>query len=240
MATALDLTPEHVAALLVAALAALALCAVARRWPGRRAAAAAVALGAATAGAETVWIAWLVARGAWTPAIGLPLHLCDAAAFLAAAALWTRRRALVELLWFWAMAGTVQALLTPDVPGRFPDLLWFQYYAAHGGIVVAALVLVVGFRIAPRPGAWARALLLTAAYAAAVGAVDALTGGDYLYLRRPPAHPSLLDAMGPWPWYLASSAALAIALFPLLQAPFRGRNVQEPQREAEAPAEVGV
>lgn len=238
MATALDLTPEHIAAVLLAALAALALCAAARRWPGRPA--AAIALGAFTAGSEAAWIVWLVARGAWTPAIGLPLHLCDAAAFLAAAALWTRRRALVELLWFWAMAGTVQALVTPDAAAPYPDFLWLQYYAAHGGIVVAALLLVVGLRIAPRPGAWARAALLTAAYAAGVGAVDALTGGDYLFLRQPPATPSLLDVLGPWPWYLVSSAALAIGLFLLLQAPFRARNVQEPQREAEAPAEVGV
>ena len=56
-----------------------------------------------------------------------------------------------------------------------------------------------------------------------------VTGGDYLFLRRPPLHPSLLDFMGPWPWYLVSAAALAIVLFALLQAPFRsgrGRGAQ--------------
>jgi uncharacterized membrane protein YwaF len=64
-----------------------------------------------------------VRQRAWTPATCLPPQLCDAATFLAAAALWTRRRATVELLWFLALAGTPQALLTPDVRERFPGFL---------------------------------------------------------------------------------------------------------------------
>ena len=35
---------------------------------------------------------------------------------------------------------------------------------------------------------------------------------------------SLLDVMGPWPWYIASAAALAPALFWLLDRPFDGRR----------------
>jgi len=221
MTTPLDLSTDHLAALAVVTAVTAALCVAARRWPGRWTWAAAAALGAVTAGSDVAWIGWLVRQGAWTPAIGLPLQLCDVATFLAAAALWTRRRWLAELLWFWALAGTLQALLTPDIPEPYPSFLWFQYYAAHGGVVAAALFLVIGLRLAPRPGAALRAAGLTAAYAAAVGAVDVVTGGDYLFLRRPPIHPSLLDVMGPWPWYLLSAAALAVVLFALLQAPFR-------------------
>jgi len=229
MTAPLDLSTDHLAALAAVATVSLALCVAARRWPGRWTWAAGAALGAVTAASDVAWIAWLVRQGAWTPAIGLPLQLCDAATFLAAAALWTRRRWLAELLWFWALAGTLQGLLTPDIPQPFPGFVWWQYYVAHGGIVVAALFLVLGLRLTPRPGAALRAAGLTAAYAAVVGAIDVVTGGDYLFLRRPPLHPSLLDVMGPWPWYLVSAAALAIVLFALLQAPFRsgrGRGAQ--------------
>jgi uncharacterized membrane protein YwaF len=34
----------------------------------------------------------------------------------------------------------------------------------------------------------------------------------------------LLDLMGPWPWYILSGAMLAIAMFAVLDLPFRGRR----------------
>ena len=224
MTNPLDLSTEHLAALAAVATVSASLCVAARRWPGRWTWLAGAGLGAVTAGAELAWIGWLVATGGWTPAAGLPLQLCDAGAFLAGAALWTRRRGPAELLWFWAMAGTLQGLLTPATGEPYPGFLWFQYYVAHGGIVASALFLVAGLGVTPRRGAALRAAGLTAAYAVVVGAVDAATGADYLYLRRPPLEPTLLDAMGPWPWYLVSATALAIVLFALLQAPFALRR----------------
>src|SRR5207244_4428476 len=114
----------------------------------------------------------------------------------------------VELLWFWAFAGTLQALLTPDLAQTFPGFFFWAYFVEHGGVVVAAAFLVLGFGLAPRPGAASRAFLLTLAFAAAAGMADALSGGNYMYLRGKSAHGSLLDYMGPWPWYIVSGAAL--------------------------------
>jgi hypothetical integral membrane protein (TIGR02206 family) len=240
MTAPFDLSTEHLAALASVTAVAVGLCAAARRRPGRWIVPAAVILGGLTAGSEAAWVGSLVARGAWTPATGLPLHLCDAATALAAAALWTRRRWLVELLWFWALAGASQALLTPDVPDRFPGPLWFQYYVAHGGIVAAAAFLVVGMRLGLGRGAVARSAALTAAYAAVIGGVDLVTGGDYMYLRRPPLSPTLLAALGPWPWYLVSAAALGLALFLLLDAPFRAGRARGGRsgRDARVPGQV--
>jgi hypothetical integral membrane protein (TIGR02206 family) len=221
MTSTFDPSLEHAVAVLAVVVAAAGPCLGARLRPGAWTGPAGAGLGALLVLSEAVWIGWLVARRSWSPAAGLPLHVCDAATLLAAAALWSRRRGPVELLYFWACAGTAWALVTPDVPQRFPDVLYFQYYVAHGGIVVAALFLVVGLRLRPAPGAVARAVLATAVYAAAVGVVDAVTGGDYMYLRRPPQVHTLFDLMGPWPWYLAVTAGLAVALFALLDAPFR-------------------
>ncbi len=225
MVLAVDTSPEHwIAVLCVAAVAGGATLAV-RRHPGPWVTPSLVGLGVLALGSEATWWVYQVATGTWSVVnAGLPLHLCDAATLLAAAALWWRRRVLVELLYFWACAGTVQALLTPWLPERFPHLLYFQYYAGHGAIVVAALVLVVGLRMPPGPGAVPRALLLTAVFTALAGAVDWWSGANYMYLRQPPPIPSLLDVMGPWPWYLLTGAGLAVALFALLYAPFWARR----------------
>ena len=44
------------------------------------------------------------------------------------------------------------------------------------------------------------------------------TGGNYMFLRRKPVHGSLLDVMGPWPWYILAAAALGLVIFLRLDA----------------------
>ena len=59
-------------------------------------------------------------------------------------------------------------------------------------------------------------------YAIAVGAIDRAMGWNYGYLCRKPAVPSLLDYLGPWPWYLVSLEGVALLTFLLL---FWGHNI---------------
>ena len=67
---------------------------------------------------------------------------------------------------------------------------------------------------------------MTVAYTAFVGWVDWLTGSNYMFLASVPATGSLLSVLGPWPWYIASAAGVALVLFWALDAPFRhGRPV---------------
>jgi uncharacterized membrane protein YwaF len=42
-----------------------------------------------------------------------------------------------------------------------------------------------------------------------------------MFLREKPGRASLLDLMGPWPWYIPAAALLALALYVLLDLPFR-------------------
>ena len=90
----------------------------------------------------------------------------------------------------------------------------------HGGVLLAAVFLVVGRRIWPRPGAPVRVFLAALVLTAFVGAVDAVTNGNYMFLREKPAAGSLLNFMGPWPWYIGSAVLLAIVFLALLNAPF--------------------
>jgi len=213
--------PEHVGALVGIALSITALVVAARRRPGPWLKLFAAALVVD----EVSWWVFIAAGGSPAQAAQpLPLQVCDVAIFLAAAALWTRHPLLVELTYFWGLAGTLQALLSPDLPQHFPTYPYFQYYIAHGGVVAAALVVVVGLRIRPRRGAVAWTLGIAVAYAAFVGAVDAVTGADYMYLRAKPVTPTALDLMGPWPWYILEAAGLAVVLFAILDLPFRLRQ----------------
>ena len=210
---------EHVGAVVVIAVATAVLVVLARRGPGPWLKMLALVLVLD----EVSWWVYLLAgeQPGSVLAQSLPLQLCDVAIFVTAAALWARAPLLVEVTYFWGLAGTLQALLTPDLPQHFPSYPYFQYYIAHGGVVASALLLVVGLRIHPRPGSLLRMAAVTLAYVALVGVVDAITGADYMYLRAKPPSATLLDVLGPWPWYLLGATAIGLVLFAVLDAPFR-------------------
>jgi hypothetical integral membrane protein (TIGR02206 family) len=151
----------------------------------------------------------------------LPAHFCDVAAVLGGLALLTKKHELCELTYFWGLAGTAQGMLTPALEVDFPDPRFFTFFALHSGVVIAALHLVLGRRITPRRGAVGRALAWMLVYAAAAGGVNAATGSNYGFLCRKPPTASLLDVLGPWPWYLGSLVIIALVLFTLLDLPFR-------------------
>ena len=205
----------------VAGLVCAALCIEARRRPGAWTIVAARAMGLGLAVDAVSFAVSQAMQGAWSASSSLPLALCNMAVLVAIPACWWQIPVLIELTWFWGMAGTLQAVATPDLAVGFPHLVFFQYVIGHLGIVLPAVDLVVGLRFTSRPRAVRRVFTLTAAYTAGVGLVDALTGANYMFLRQPPSNWTLLRLLGPWPWYIASAAGLALALLIVLDAPFR-------------------
>src|SRR5690349_8995467 len=142
----MDLSIEHLLAVVAIAICAAALVTAAKLRPGNWTRVAGFAMAILLVGAEVGWWIYLAATGAKDADLGtaLPLQLCDAGIFIAAFALVLRTQLLVEMTYFWGLAGTIQAVITPDLPQHFPAFPYFQYYVAHGGIVVGALFLVVG------------------------------------------------------------------------------------------------
>jgi hypothetical integral membrane protein (TIGR02206 family) len=196
----------------------------ARRHPGPWTIWAARAIGTLLLADAVCFVFSLMTQGRFSVQNSLPLPLCDLGAVVAAAACFWRVTLLVELTYFWGLAGTLQAVVTPDLATPFPHLAFFEYTVGHVCIVMAALFLVVGMRITPQPKAVPRVFAITAAYTALVGLVDGLTGADYMFLRAPPVSWSLLSVLGPWPWYVFSATGVALVLLVLLDLPFwRGR-----------------
>lgn len=150
----------------------------------------------------------------------LPFHLCDLASFAGAAALVWHRRFAAELTYFWAMAGTLNGLITPTVKYAFPHPTYFAFFLLHGTVVTTAAYLVAGRRLWPQPGAVRRVFLASLAYLAAIAIVNTLLDTNFAFIRKKPETASLLDALGPWPWYVFALIPLALVLFSLLYLPF--------------------
>ncbi|HXN78124.1 MAG TPA: TIGR02206 family membrane protein [Candidatus Dormibacteraeota bacterium] len=214
------LTVEHLLAVAVIAAVIATLVAGARLRPGPWMVVACRILAVIILANEAAWWVWLGAHGTWSASYALPLQLCDVAAVVSAAALWWRQQLLVELTYFWGIAGTANGLITPDITDHFPSFVFMQYFIAHGAIVAAALLLVIGLRLAPRRGAVMRVFGLTFGLLVLDAGINLVTGGNYLYLRHTPGAHSLLDVLGRWPWYIAGAAGLALVLFAILDLPF--------------------
>jgi hypothetical integral membrane protein (TIGR02206 family) len=153
----------------------------------------------------------------------LPLHLCDLLLILGVAVLFTRRLALAEVVYYWAAAGTLMAILTPDVRYGFPHSRFVVFFGFHGLVIAMMAVAVAGMRLEPRRGSALRTWLLTNAYAALVALVNQAWGTNYMFLCQKPRGSTLLDLLGPWPWYVVAGSAVALGLFLLLELPWRLR-----------------
>ena len=160
----------------------------------------------------------------------LPLHLTDVVTVVAAAALWSRRPLLFELTYFWGLTASLQAVLTPALGAGegFPSFLYLNYFVTHSGVVLAAVYLAFGIGLTPRAGAVPRVFGATVAWACVAAVGNLLTGGNYMFLRHKPETASLLDYVGPWPWYIPAVAILALVLFEVLDLPFRRRRFAGP------------
>ena len=209
----------HLSLLAAIALSA-ALAAILCRRGRLHARAARLAIGYGLTCNELVWWAFRYSHEG-IHLSNLPLQLCDVTVWGAVVSCLTLAPVVVEFTYFAGLAGAGMALLTPDLWSPWPSYPAIYFFMAHGGIVVAVTLLVFG-RVAPlRRGALWRAFGALLGYAAAVGAFNAAFQTNYMYLRRKPVNPSLLNALGPWPWYLVASAALSLGLFWLLWLPAR-------------------
>lgn len=151
----------------------------------------------------------------------LPLELCDATMVLAVVTLLRPRPAPAELLYFWAVAGSPLAMLTPELPWTFPRYEYILFFGVHALVLAAALVLVFGTGLRPRCGSPWRAFLAFAAWTAFVGLADFALGANFMFLREKPTAATPLDWMGPWPVYIGVAQVVAALVFQVLALPFR-------------------
>jgi len=222
-------SPEHLAALAVTAALSLAVALAAGRMGTRGRAWLGRALGGALAAYAAVFYLEQARSGALSWEYSLPLDLCSLVALACILSPCIPSRLLRETAYFWGTGGALQALITPDLGGGFPSRDCALFFWGHGGIVACIVFLVAATDFRPGRGSVWRMMAALQVYGASVGAINGLTGWNYGYLCRKPAAPSLLDLLGPWPWYLLALEGVALATFWLLALPWRAGPQKGPE-----------
>ena len=154
----------------------------------------------------------------------LPFHLCDLAAVVAGFALFTRKPILLTLTYFWGLAATTQALITPALSIGPPELPFIHFFFQHFVIVAAALYIPIVLKWRPKQPWWKSPLIVLAisiGYQATALVINHFLKTNFAFASHVPHNPSLIDHLGPWPIYLFAMQGLALIFFLLLALPFR-------------------
>ena len=169
---------------------------------------------------------WHLSIGDWDAGSTLPLHLCGAGIVLAAFLLINRSYLLYELVYFWGLGGAIQALLTPDIGQYgFPHYRYFQFFVSHGSLIFASLYMtwVAGMRPTHR-SIW-RVMAITNVYLVVIAIFNYLVDGNYLFICFKPTNGSIIDFMGPWPWYVLVLEVVAAVSFYIYYLPFAIKDI---------------
>lgn len=150
----------------------------------------------------------------------LPMHLCDWSMIATIIALLTRWQLPYEMAYFWGLAGGMQAILTPDINVGFDDIRAWTFFISHAGGIASVLYLTFALAMRPQVRSMLRVFLWSQIYLVAAAGVNVLLGSNYGYLCAKPIQPSLLDYMGPWPYYILTMELLTVLSFLFYYAPF--------------------
>ncbi len=167
-----------------------------------------------------VYLGFFYVKGWITIGNILPLNLCDWATIAVAVSLIRPKQRSFELAYFWALAGTLLASITPDLEFDFPDIRFILFFFYHAIIITSVLYMTFGLRMRPVLASIPRVAAWTIGYIAVAGAADWMLGTNYGFLRAKPAVHTLFDAMPPWPWYIAESFAIGLTAMAVLYAPY--------------------
>jgi len=162
-----------------------------------------------------VYVALQLGEGSITWDTALPLYPCPLASFLAPLLVRTKNQTLFNVIFYWVFAGTLQAVITPEVTSTFPHFQYFYFWICHAGLLGLLGFLLINQEREPTmrgiiPAfAWFNVMIAISAL------VNTLVGTNYYYLKAKPLVPTLIDYLGPWPWYILGVEGVALVFFSL-------------------------
>ena len=168
---------------------------------------------------------WRMSIGTWEVGTSLPLHLCGLGIVLGAFALINRSYLLYELVYFWGLGGAIQALLTPDIGAfGYPHYRFFQFFVSHGTLIFASLYMTWVSGLRPTHRSIWKVWGITNIYMVFIAGFNWITNGNYLFICHKPEGGSIIDVLGPWPWYVLVLEGVALVSFYIYYLPFAAKD----------------
>ena len=160
-----------------------------------------------------IWIILEIFAGSFDVTLHLPLHLCRFANLLIPFVMIKRNYFVFEILYFWGLSGMLQGMITPDIVEDFPHFHYFRYFAGHHLLVVAVIYAVVVYNLKPTLNSLKKAFIALNVFLVIAFFANLALDANYFWIMGKPPAGSLLDFMGPWPWYILTGQFVALGHF---------------------------
>ncbi|MBY6038024.1 TIGR02206 family membrane protein [Fictibacillus nanhaiensis] len=180
---------------------------------------------------EVTYHYWAVYNEMWTEELYLPLQLCSLNILLCIVLVITENKKLFAFVYLFGFTGALQGLLTPELYQEPWHFRFLQYFLAHGLIVWTAMyyAIVRSFRIS-----WSRffiSFIWLNVYAGCVFIVNVMLNANYMFLMRKPGNASLMDFLGPYPWYILVLEGVAFCLSLIVFLPIKKKTTMNKNQD---------
>ncbi len=162
-----------------------------------------------------IWVLLEIMGGSFDIKLHLPFHLCRFANLLIPFVLIKRNEFVFQILYFWGLSGMFQGMVSPDILQDFPHFHYFRFFIGHNLMVVALIYAVVVYDLKPTLVGLKNAFIALNLFLLLSFVVNLLMDANYFWIMGKPPTGSLLDFMGPWPWYILTGEFVALAHFGL-------------------------
>lgn len=170
-------------------------------------------------GSVILWTIFKIVLGTFTTA-DFPIALCNFSALVIPIMMYYKSYEIFEVLYFWVLAGTMQANFTPDLHFGFPHFAYFKYWIVHSGLIVVICYAMFVFNWRPHLKSMLKSYIVLWIYFFFTIFINFLTGDNHMYLNHKPVAGSLLDYMGAWPYYIGVVILLIIPFFFVVYSPW--------------------
>ena len=160
-----------------------------------------------------IWVALELIAGSFEYKLHLPLHLCRFANLLLPFAIIKRNDFIFQILFYWGLSAMFQAIFTPDITHDFPHFHYFRYFAAHQLLVITIVYAVIVYDMRPTLKGLKHAFIALNVFLIFSLGFNLLLDANYFWIMGKPPVSSLLDFMGPWPWYILVAEFVALLHF---------------------------
>jgi len=184
---------------------------------------------------EAIYHFWMIINDSWDVSHAIPLELCSISLILNIVLLLTRKKLIYEILLFTALLGASQAIFTPFLNYDFPHFRFFHFFYTH--LMSIWVPLYFTWAKGYRPTIWSvlKLFIFLNVLMPIIMIINKLVRGNYMFLSYKPDSASLLDVLGPYPWYILSLEGLLITLSLMVWLLFRKKTGRKTEVERNLP-----